>query len=90
MQVRALSAVFLMGALAACAQSGATGDTCTAAGATKDCTTGDICDATDSQALECMKVCKTQTECASDETCSAVGTSAVSACHPHAAQSHGW
>ena len=55
---------------------------CTTSGATDQCPEESVCDAVAGTALNCVKICKTGTDCRSDQDCNGVSGSNIKACKP--------
>jgi hypothetical protein len=70
-----LSALAVLGMVWIAACGGASGlhESCTKEGQTGECVSGDVCAKQTNGAIECLKICTQQSDCASDEACN--GTS---------------
>ncbi|MBS1122662.1 MAG: hypothetical protein H6Q90_4890 [Deltaproteobacteria bacterium] len=55
---------------------------CTTSGSTGECPEASICDAIAGTALACVRICKSATDCRSDQDCNGVSGSNIKACKP--------
>jgi hypothetical protein len=61
---------------------GTVGDPCESRGATDECASDEVCDATDDGSLYCLQLCSDHDDCASGEACNGVSKGSLKACHP--------
>lgn len=74
-----MSAVLL--ALIGCGRS-EVGEPCTRKGETYECVEGAICDTEKDNTIVCLKLCESDADCASTESCGGVSGGTRKACHP--------
>src|SRR5687768_4715716 len=76
MKVTLFGAAALFGlalAIGACSSEGKVGEECDEGGKTEgECESGGVCGKQTSGALQCLKVCTVQTDCAGDQECNGV------------------
>jgi len=66
----------------ACGCGGGGGGGCGTPGNTAECSSGDICSNLSGDGNACRKICTTQTDCPSDESCLGVANTDVKSCQP--------
>ena len=55
---------------------------CTTSGSTAQCPEESVCDAVAGAAMNCVKICKTGTDCRPDQDCNGVSGTNIKACKP--------
>ena len=55
---------------------------CTTSGSTDQCPEAAVCDTVAGAAMNCVKICKTATDCRADQDCKGVSGTNIKACKP--------
>jgi len=66
--------------LIACGGGAAVGESCDTEGNADECESGAVCAKNESDVLQCLKVCASQTDCAAEEECNGITGSSLKAC----------